>query len=80
MSKTISLHAHDLDGYLTERDNAALDEMKVLYDSYLEDCRKAEEGGDTDVLVRKMKIITKKMQEITGLKPRENSMHRQAGS
>ena len=66
MSKTISLHAHDLDGYLTQSDNAALDEMKVLYDSYLEDCRKAEEGGDTDVLVRKMKIITKKMQEITG--------------
>lgn len=70
MSKTISLHAHDLDGYLTERDNAALDEMKVLYDSYLEDCRKAEEGGDTDVLVRKMKTITKKMQEITGAEDR----------
>lgn len=70
MSKTISLHAHDLDGYLTERDTAALDEMKVLYDSYLEDCRKAEEGGDTDVLVRKMKTITKKMQEITGAEDR----------
>ena len=61
---------NDLDGYLTQSDNAALDELKVLYDSYLEDCRKAEEGGDTSSLVRKMKTISKKMKEITGAEDR----------
>ena len=53
MREKITLQSHDLDGYLTAKDEAALAEIGKLYDVYLDECRKYDPcTGDGQALTR----------------------------
>lgn len=68
MSNTITLHAHDLDGYLSERDMKSLKTVSDLYEEYMRSCA----DQDTDRMVMLSSRIGTTLEEITCL---ENQIH-----
>lgn len=72
MSNTITLHAHDLDGYLTADDNRALEEVSALYGSYLVQCGLYDSGKspDTEELVDLAGRIGDTLERITAAEDR----------
>ena len=70
----IVLHASDLDGFLTEKDKASMDEVDNMYSGYLELCRKIENAEDKKeaekALVENARTTGHKLEEITRANPR----------
>lgn len=70
----IVLHASDLDGFLTEEDKAAIDEMDNMYSYYLELCRKIENGEDKEeaekALIENARATGHKLEMIARSNPR----------
>lgn len=70
----IVLHASDLDGFLTEKDKASIDEIDNMYSGYLELCRKIENAEDKKeaekALVENARTTGHKLEEITRANPR----------
>jgi len=48
MENKVTLHAQDLDGFLTEDDKRKLDEIYAKYDRYLEICKKYDNAASQD--------------------------------
>lgn len=67
MSNTITLHSHDLDGYLNDGDIANLDSLSKIYSSYLEECASYDRvrTRDTSRLVGLAGEIGSMLEEIT---------------
>ena len=73
MANTITLHAQDLDGYLTQKDQEKLSSVHSLYEEYLKECKKydADKSYDTtgmSSLSRKIgKLLDSICQEEAGI-------------
>ena len=70
----IVLHASDLDGFLTEKDKASIDEIDNMYSYYLKLCRNIENVEDKEeaekALVENARTTGHKLEEITRANPR----------
>ena len=70
----IVLHASDLDGFLTEKDKASIDEIDNMYSDYLKLCRNIENVEDKEeaekALVENARTTGHKLEEITRANPR----------
>ena len=70
----IVLHASDLDGFLTDEDKAAIDEISRMYESSLELCSRIEKGEDRKsvekALVENARATGHKLEIITKRNPR----------
>ena len=71
MREKITLQSHDLDGYLTAKDEAALAEIGKLYDVYLDECRKYDPcTGDGQALTRLSAEISGQLERIVAAEDR----------
>lgn len=71
MREKITLQSHDLDGYLTAKDEAALAEIGKLYDVYLDECRNYDPcTGDGQALTRLSGEISDQLERIVAAEDR----------